>query len=220
MSATRLPAAQFRNSSALGISLARLAHDGRITQAVTFENGTGLPEIYNRRIRSNAEIDIVVFVHDDVWIEDPFLVDRVTEGLTRYDVIDLACNKRRLARQPVWRFVNEQWTEDDAQNLSGRVARGEHPFGVFSIYGPVPAKCELLDGVLLADRKSTLVAREVFFDQRFTFDFYDMDLCRTSRSKSLRLGTWPIGVTHQSVGIVGSQSWWNAYRVYLDKWAE
>src|SRR6266568_1045100 len=83
VSATRLSATQFRNNSALGISLRRLAQDGRFRQDVVFENRTGLAEIYNRKIRENSENDIVVFIHDDVWIDDSFLVDRVIGGECR-----------------------------------------------------------------------------------------------------------------------------------------
>jgi hypothetical protein len=220
VSATRLSATQFRNNSALGISLRRLAGDDRIRQAVTFENRTGLPELYNRQIRSNPEIDNLVFIHDDVWIEDPFIVDRVAEGLARFDIIGVAGTRRRLPRQPSWMFLDEQWTRDEPQHLSGRVGHGAHPFGELSVYGPIPAPCELLDGVLLAARKSTLIQNDVFFDPRFAFHFYDMDFCRTARAKGLRLATWPIGLTHQSGGNPGSQSWRDSYRIYLDKWTE
>ena len=212
--------AQFRNNSALGVSLRRLAEDGRIGQTIAFENSTGLPEIYNRRIRRSPEVDIVVFVHDDVWIEDAFFADRVIEGLARYDVIGLVGNKRRVARQPGWRFIDDRWTPDEPQNLSGRVAHGPNPLGELAIFGLVPAECEVLDGLLLAARKSTLIEKDAFFDRRFTFHFYDMDFCRTARSKGLRLGTWPIAVTHQSRGNPDTPGWRTGYRDYLEKWAE
>jgi len=220
VSATRLSATQFRNNSALGISLGRLAHDGRFRQNVAFENRTGLPEIYNRKMRENSENDIVVFVHDDVWIDDSFLVDRVIEGLAQYDVIGVAGNRRRVPRQPVWAFVDERLTWDEKHNLSGRVSHGSHPFGELDIFGPVPASCELLDGVFIAARKSTLIGKEVFFDPRFDFHLYDVDFCRTAREKGLHLGTWAISLTHQSGGQFGSKSWIENYRKYLDKWTD
>jgi len=220
VSATRLSAIQFHNHSALGLSLRRLAEDERIKQSVTFENGLGLAEIYNREIRATPEIDNVVFVHDDVWIEDSFIVDRVAEGLSQFDIIGVAGNRRRSPRQPGWMVLDDQWTRDELQFLSGHVAHGVYPFGDLTIFGPVPAPCELLDGVLLAAKKSTLIRSDVFFDPRFSFHFYDMDFCRTARQRGLRLATWSIGVTHQSKGNPDTQEWREGYRKYLDKWTE
>ena len=51
-------------------------------------------------------------------------------------------------------FIDEKFTWDRKKNLSGAVAHGPTPFGQISFYGKVPATCELLDGVLLAARKS------------------------------------------------------------------
>src|SRR5674476_443764 len=95
----------------------------------------------------------------------------------------------------------------DRSNLSGRVAHGKNAFGPVSDFGPVPAECELLDGVFLATKKSHLKQNNVRFDAQFDFHFYDMDFCRSARKSGLRLGTWPIHLTHQSGGAFGSQSW-------------
>ncbi|NTV99117.1 MAG: hypothetical protein HGA70_08135, partial [Chlorobiaceae bacterium] len=96
----------------------------------------------------------------------------------------------------------------------------KHPFGLVSNYGAVPAECELLDGVLLAAKKSVLTASGCLFDEGFDFHFYDMDFCRTARAKSLKLGTWPVSLTHQSGGNFGTEKWLESYRNYLDKWGE
>jgi GT2 family glycosyltransferase len=57
------------------------------------------------------------------------------------------------------------------------------PFGEVVHFGASPADCELLDGVFLAARRSTLVAQGVCFDPQFDFRFYDMDLCRSARKE-------------------------------------
>ena len=57
------------------------------------------------------------------------------------------------------------------------------------------------------------------FDPAFTFDFYDLDFCRACEQAGLRLGTWPIAVTHESVGKgISSAAWEAARAVYLAKW--
>lgn len=64
------------------------------------ENQRGLPEVYNERIVASDAGDILVFVHDDVWIDDNFFGTHVVEGLRDFDVIGVAGNRRRVAKQP------------------------------------------------------------------------------------------------------------------------
>ncbi len=218
ISATRLTEDAFRKTSALGMSLQRLSHDARLATHVVFENSRGLPDVFNERILAQEDHEILIFIHDDVWIDDYFLVDRVIEGLKSYDVIGVAGNRRRVQNQPAWAFIDSKPTWDDMNNLSGSVAHGAHPCGAVSVFGPAPADCELLDGVFLAARKSTLASNDVLFDPRFDFHFYDMDFCRSARKNGLRLGTWPICLTHQSGGAFGSRAWLDKYLVYLRKW--
>jgi GT2 family glycosyltransferase len=218
VSATRMPETEFWEKSALGLSLRRLKRDTRLVARVAFENTRGLPEIYNARIDAADAQDLLVFVHDDVWIDDYFLAERVIEGLQAYDVIGVAGNRRRLPGQPAWAFVDAKFTWDEKVQLSGAVAHGRNPFGAISFFGPAPADCELLDGVLLAARRSKLTAAGLRFDPRFEFHFYDMDFCRSARAKGLRLGTWPICITHQSGGAFGSEAWREKFDKYLAKW--
>ena len=218
VSATRLQEGDFWKRSPLGLSLRRLAHDARLIPRVTFANSRGLPEIFNARIKAPDAAEMLAFVHDDVWIDDYFLADRVAEGCRTFDVIGVAGNRRRVQNQPAWAFMDANFTWDEKVNLSGSVAHGANPFGAISFFGPVPAECKLLDGVFLAARRSALVLNSVLFDPRFDFHFYDMDFCRSAEEKGLRLGTWPICLTHQSGGAFGSPRWRDKYSLYLGKW--
>jgi GT2 family glycosyltransferase len=220
ISATRLPEAEFWDRAALGISLRRLAHDTRLVPRVTFSNERGLPELFNERITALESPELLVFVHDDVWIDDHFVADRVVEGLRTYDVIGVVGNRRRVRYQPAWCVSDTKFTWDHAANLSGSIAHGAQPFAPVSFYGAVPAECELLDGVFLAARKSALLHNSVLFDPRFEFHFYDLDFCRSARQRGVRLGTWPICLTHQSSGSYGTQKWREKYRLYIEKWTE
>lgn len=217
-SATRLPAEKFWQESALGYSLQRLAFDSRLSAQVAFENTEGLPAVYNRLIREAPPGSLLVFVHDDVWLDDFFFSHRIADGLQAFDAIGVAGNRRRLRNQPAWCFVNEQFDRDDPSNLSGSVAHGKMPFGPVSYFGPAPMECELLDGVLLAASRDTLAENGVTFDERFSFHFYDLDFCRSLRAKGLRMGTWPIALTHQSGGGFGSPAWRAGREAYLRKW--
>ncbi|MGB3071148.1 MAG: glycosyltransferase [Ottowia sp.] len=217
-SATRLPAEKFWQESALGQSLRRLSFDDRLRASVAFENTQGLPTIYNRLIQEAPAGSLLVFVHDDVWLEDFFFPQRIAEGLQVFDAIGVAGNRRRVRNQPAWCFVNDRFIWDERSHLSGSVAHGAAPFGPVTCFGPAPAECELLDGVLLAAKRDVLVENGVTFDERFSFHFYDLDFCRSLRAKELRLGTWPIALTHQSGGSFGSPAWRAGREAYLRKW--
>ena len=219
VSATRLPKSEFWAKTALGQSLQRIGADRRISSFISFENRSGLPDFYNERIETDGP-DILVFAHDDVWLDDYHFAQRVLDGLEAFHVIGVAGNRRRVERQPAWAFLDMNLRADSPDNLSGAVAHDIGPFGAVTYFGvyPAPAECELLDGVLLATRRSTLVKSGVRFDPRFAFHFYDMDFCRSARKAEMRLGTWPLSVTHQSAGGFSSASWHEGYKRYIEKW--
>ena len=217
ITATRYSVADFQKKSALGQSLERLA-DPTIGVRLVIENKRGLPAVYNDGIAAAGAGNILVFMHDDVWIDDYFFAQRIIDGLAAYDLIGVAGNKRRNAAQPTWQFLDSDFTPDNPANLSGHVAHGQNPLGEVSKYGSVPADCEILDGVLLAIKKSVLMEHDLRFDTRFDFHFYDLDFCREARENGLKLGTWPIAITHQSGGAFGRGPWLEAFKTYIKKW--
>ncbi|MFM7422073.1 MAG: hypothetical protein ACKO54_20575, partial [Alphaproteobacteria bacterium] len=149
ISATRLSHDDFLAQAPLGASLKRLAFDKRIRARMAFENRAGLPVIYNSAIDAPQAAEILVFIHDDVWIDDYFFADRIIAGLQSFDVTGLTGNRRRLPRQPGWAFVGQMQDKfilDARENLSGAVAHGNAPFGRVANYGSAHAQCELLDG--------------------------------------------------------------------------
>ena len=222
VSATRRNVQDFKFDTPLGVSLIRLSGDERLIPRIAFENTRGLPEIYNFGIEAAGEDSAMVFMHDDVWIDDYHFVDRVIEGVSEFDVIGVAGNRRRLGAQPAWMFTDLKFTPDEREHLSGTIAHGKLPFGQVSRYGSAPAACELLDGVFMAARKKVLTERGVSFDPRFKFHFYDLDVCRTARRQGLKLATWPIAITHQSDGSssYGHQSWQEGYKSYIANWGD
>ncbi len=220
ISATRYSEPEFWQSSALGQSLSRLSFDSRIRSLLAYSNRAGLSIVYNHCLSLMQEDETALFVHDDVWLEDFALCEHLQAGLDVFDLVGVAGNKRRRSGQPSWCFLDKSWTFDDKTNLSGRVGYGDFPFGSVQQYGPLPCECELLDGVLMGVRRSTLDKAGIRFDTRFDFHFYDLDFCRQLRGAGLKIGTWPICVTHQSAGAFGSHSWEAGYKSYLEKWGD
>ncbi len=89
---------------------------------------------------------------------------------------------------------------------------------IASYYGETPRECKLLDGLFLALNTNRILEKAVMFDEQFEFHFYDLDFCRQCNSKGLRLGTWPIAVTHASSGDFQSPEWISSKEKYLMKW--
>ena len=218
VSATRMSEDDFWANSALGQSLHSLGGDRRIVVSVAFDNRRGLPDIYNARIEQKGEDRILVFMHDDVWIDDLFFADRLVSALGHFDVVGVAGNSVRLARQAGWGFLDAHLTPSSRGDLRGGISHGPDKFGKPDVFGESPAPCELLDGVILVVRKSQMQTLNVRFDPLFKFHFYDIDFCRSARQAGLRLGTWPLYLTHQSKGAFRSDSWKDTYAVYFEKW--
>lgn len=219
VSATRMTEKDFWAKSLLGRSLRPRLNQTTIRSRISFENTRGLPTIYNEAINQDTA-DILVFLHDDVWLEDSRMMQKIRAGLKFNDVIGIAGNTRRVEGQPAWLFLQGPTggLEFDKNNLSGMIKHGKPGRSASSYYGPQPEKCELMDGVFLAAHRKNLISSDVKFDELFKFDYYDMDFCRTARAAGLTLTTWPIDIIHQSEGAFSGDSW-NAMRAqYFAKW--
>ena len=218
--ATRQSAELFPTKTALGRSLTPYLRSPQVELKLFAENRQGLPRLYNEAIREAAQRPAtLIFIHDDVHLLDFFWGMHVMTGLRSFDVVGLAGNKRRVPRQPSWYHIDEGFTRDAPENLSGIVGHGSsYPPGNISFYGPPGQQVKLLDGLFLAVHSQTLLAKQIEFDERFDFHFYDMDFCRQAEARSLRLGTWTISVIHESGGNFASDGWRAGYERYLDKW--
>ncbi len=209
--------ADYWAQTATGLSLKKLEKQGiAYSYHIAFDNTLGLPEIYNQVIDAAPDDATLIFIHDDVWVDQLILLDDVAAGLEQFDMIGVAGNVRRAPKQANWLYLTPNQA-DDEQNLSGQVACGEVPFGLINYYGPIGLQCETLDGVLFAVKAGKLKLNQVRFDTRFKFHYYDMDFCRSAREAGLTLGTWALQITHQSKGGYDTK-WYHAYKDYLAKW--
>lgn len=215
ISATRLDREQFQTSP-LGTSLARIAGDKRLKPRIAFSNTRGLGTVYNEAIAQSEE-EYILFIHDDVWLDDFYVTDRLLDGLQQFDVVGLAGNTRLAPGHEGWAHVPGT-RRLDLPHLRGAIAHGDGPLGRVGFFGPIVGECELLDGVFLAAHRKRLIETGVRFDDRFAFHFYDLDFSRTARAEGLRLGTWPISVTHRSSGNPDSDAWRDGLAVYQAKW--
>lgn len=219
--ATRVDEVTFYQATATGRSLA-FNKPNFVDIRLFASNTEGLPRIYNQAIREcEGEPATLIFAHDDLHLLDFYWASRVREGLKRFQILGVAGNRRRLAGQPSWAFVDTALTWEKAENLSGVVGHGKaFPPSKFSYYGMPRQQVKLLDGLLLACDSETLRTHGLYFDERFDFHFYDMDFCRQAEVKGLTCGTWDLSLIHESGGSFRSEAWKQGYQAYLDKWGE
>jgi tetratricopeptide (TPR) repeat protein len=224
--ATRLSIQAFFAKAALGRSLPAYRYyppNQAIEVRLFPENRAGLPQVYNTAIEEALNNPaILVFIHDDVFLSDYFWSDHLHKALTTFDIVGLVGNRRRIPRQASWMYLNDRFVSDTYDNFSGVVGHGE-PFPnlrQLSVYGPPGLEVKLLDGVLIAARSTLLHERDLRFDPRFLFHFYDMDFCRQAELRQLRMGTCAMSLVHESAGILGNEGWRTAYESYLAKYGE
>lgn len=223
VSATRLAEQEFWRRSALGQSLLRLPPTLPTAHDFAFENKAGLPAVFNRSIAAAADDEVLLFVHDDVWLADGQWEEKLLAAFARFDIVGVAGNRRRVPGQHTWLCTHTDGVRGyvDTGHISGRVGHGRDLRAVqWSEFGPAPAACELLDGLFIAARADVLRRRGVKFDERFMFHFYDLDFCRSARRQGVAVGTWPIELVHQSKGSDFNAAWNRAFQDYRAKWGD
>jgi hypothetical protein len=180
-------------------------------------NIESLAKVYNKELTLNNKDKIVLFVHDDVVIEDLFLVDKLNEAIQQFDIIGLAGIKAPIAlKSPaLWHLMGPP------TQYSGAVAHFEKngPRRFMTSFGPTPERVVLLDGVFLAINIERILEKGLKFDESnpAKFHFYDLNFCLDANKLGLKLGTWPIWVTHKSHGLEQTSKDWLVGQDYLLK---
>lgn len=216
--ATQVPAAYFQRATLLGRSLQRFPQELKprlfLLPANKGPSAAGLPEHYNRAIDELEGNVTLVFVHDDVFLHDWNLGIQLQLAFQVFDVVGIAGSRGVTHGQPGWLHdLNPAGlpVRQPGLELSGSVNHFDPTLLSPDYFGAAPMACDLLDGLLLAAPLSRLRETGVRFDPQFRFHCYDTDFCYTARSQGLRVGTWPIPVTHASAGNFDG-SWADAAR--------
>lgn len=222
VSATRGTEEEFLKSP-LGLSLHNLVSRQNLKPAIAVNNKDGLPIVYNSFITEAIRDAFIVFVHDDVWIDDFFLVDRLQAALSEFDIVGVVGNTRSHPNNAQAWHINLK-DEMDIGHLSGGLCICKHRLDYenrpLNEFGPSPAAVSLLDGVFIAARGSALLDSGLRFDERFDFHYYDLDFARTANQAGLRVGTWPIAITHVMEGddAFATPEWRKNRAAYFKKW--
>lgn len=218
-SATRKPFVDFFDQTPLGKYVRRSNSVFNIKE----NNSNGLPKCYNEFIKTHTdwandpkhgdEYDpILLFVHDDVEIQDDCLEAKLNEGLKEFDVIGLAGTQIFNMKKPIL------WHVNDRNKFSGAVAHSHEKKVWMTPFGEFKKRCIVIDGLFIATKLSTLVKNNLRFDELFSFHHYDIDFCLNAHNKGVSIGTWPIWVVHHSIGVWDKPEWHESERKFCEKY--
>lgn len=180
-------------------------------------NSTGLSELYNRFLTDEYKNHIVIYVHDDVYLEDLFLFEKLYEGHKEFDVIGVAGSTKTTIKSPAyWHLMTER------QNLRGFCAHqlnySNQDISNMTVFGNSKLPVDLIDGVFMSVNVEKVLESNVTFDEDFDFHFYDLAFSKRVTNAGLRLGVWPIFITHFSAG-GGNQRWKDLEPLFIQKYS-
>ena len=165
-------------------------------------NKTPLSTLYNKHVNQQTadQHDVVLFVHDDVYIDDVRCFDKIHDAITnKVDIVGLAgANQARIKAPSLWHLMS------DREHWSGFVSHtmpNNPQTTMATCFGPLPQRCVMLDGLFLAVNINRALEVDWQFNEQFEFHHYDISSCLDANAKKLRLSTWHINVIHKSLGL-------------------
>jgi len=186
------------------------------------DNTKGLPEVYNQYITSKTakKHDIVLFVHDDVYIDDYKLKGKLYANMNMFDIVGLAgCIKPKIKSPCLWHLMSAE------KNHRGSVY---HPFqvdeDVYSIknktFGYTPARVAIIDGLFIAVNLKPVLEAGWKFNESYDFHHYDISSCIDANRLKLKIGVAPIHVIHSSLGLSNPNdlSWRRSEKTFLQQY--
>ena len=183
-------------------------------------NDRGLSEVYNEALAEyRHKYDYIIFIHNDTLFVSlqSFLHEIITNGKT--DIMGLAgaTEIEDIKRTPcAWNVVGGK---HQAGEVWHRVSN-DVPI-VRNQYAGVPRaeKAATVDGLCLIFAKGALDDDKLVFDNRFTFDFYDMDLCFTAKKLEHSISIIHAPIIHYSSGAgVLKQRYKDLEKIFREKW--
>lgn len=200
VSATRTPA-ETSHTTIFGQSLKSLLDLG-VKFDVMFEhdNRNGLSQVYNKYLKTFGEkYDCIVFVHDDVYIDDALFINKIEEGFNEgYDIVGTAGGINPIIKAPtLWHIMCGQG------NLRGAVSHFNEENSQIWVtsFGPMPSRVTLLDGLFLAINTKRILEVNWKFNENYDFHLYDLASSLDANKKKLKLGVLPIHLVHKSPGL-------------------
>lgn len=206
--------------SLLAASLRKVGEYRNVSLKLFPNNRLPLGSIYNKAIKEASDRDVLIFIHDDVYIDDWMIVDRIDAALKDFDLLGVAGNRRSQNGQITWYLnpLKDNGSKFDIGWLAGAVSHGDTDEFSVTNYGGTYQEVRLLDGVLLAGKATVFKKSRIQFDTELGFHLYDLDFCDEAINAGLRIGVFDTAISHESSGnSINSIDWKKSASLYFSK---
>lgn len=170
---------------------------------IIYENNRGLPSVYNQELLDvkNREYEWLVFAHDDVFIDDMRIADKLHSAYDRYgySIVGLAgCKSPTIIDKNLWHWMSPR------ENWRGAVSHysGHKDQQAVTCFGPSPDSVIIIDGLFVAVHMPSVRKTPWKFNENYNFHHYDIASCIDANRRKLRVGVYPIHVLHASPGLM------------------
>jgi len=165
------------------------------------QNKTGLGKAYNKFLYENPVYDYVLFVHDDMWIDDAGFIFKLEEAHREYDLIGVAGGLNPALKAPaLWHVMCGGFQGGNLRGFAGHYLPDGRTTSITN-FGPSPARVALIDGAFMSLNVKKAIEVGWQFNENYTFHHYDLSSCLDANKKKLRLGVIPILTYHNSPGL-------------------
>ena len=170
------------------------SNNSKIEQYIFKNNTRGLSVCYNEILNSPKNQEkLVLFVHDDLVLEDLFLYEKLIAS--PYAITGLAGAKSFNKHSS-----NLAWHLASNGDLVGEVAHSKDNNVWTTVFGPTKSRALTIDGLFICCNVKMLQESGVYFDEDFSFHFYDIAFCLRANLKKITCGVLPIRVVHHGLG--------------------
>lgn len=193
---------------------------------VLCNNRKGLPEAYNQFIHEKMALwyEYIAFVHDDVWIDDPAIEDKLSISAIKYDIVGVAGGLSPKIQHPaLWHIMSNKI---DHRGQAGHFVNQQNTekFGepcYMTSFGMTPSRVAIVDGVFVAINLRVILDKGWKWNENFTFHHYDIASCIDANKLGLRIGVYPINIYHASPGLKSLEDpvWSASNKKFLELYA-
>lgn len=178
-------------------------------------NKEGLSKCYNKFLTEEYRDKYVIFVHDDVLIDDLFFEEKVLMAFEKYSIIGLAGSKTcdLSSQTPAWHLMSKR------EDFLGEVAHSKDGNIWTTSFGPTDSRTLILDGLFLGIDVNKALETGLKFDEDFEFHHYDITMCLRANELKIKTGVFPLRVIHFGLGdSMNSDEWKKSSEVFKNKY--
>ena len=165
-------------------------------------NKEGLSKRYNNLLEKIIDkYEYIVFVHDDVYIDDAWVIEKLDIAHQEFDIVGLAGGINPKIQTPaLWHLMCGGFQSGNLRGAVAHYANNEQLF--MTNFGLTPSRVAVLDGLFLSVKTEAVKRTGWKFNENYAFHHYDIASSLDANKKKLKLGVAPIWVIHKSPGLL------------------